>query len=89
MLPVRLERGNCHAHLALDVDDEHVLCYFEEWSDVEELNEQIRSPRFGQLLALMETAGEAPSLQFRFFSEIRGLDYVAELRGDQHPANGR
>jgi quinol monooxygenase YgiN len=82
MLPARLERGAAHTHISSDVGDGNVLCYVEEWPDVDKLNEQIRSPRFDRMLALMETAAEAPTLEFRFVSEVRGLDYVAEVRGN-------
>lgn len=81
-LPARLKCGEAFTHLAREVGDDRVLCYMEEWSDVEELNEQIRSPRFGQLLALLETLVEEPTFEFRFVSEVRGLDYVAEVRGE-------
>jgi len=82
MLPARLERRAAHAHLCSDVGDGNVLCYVEEWPDVDKLNEQIRSPRFDRMLALMETAAEAPTLEIRFITEVRGLDYVAEVRGN-------
>ena len=81
MLPVRLKRGTEHTHLGTEIDDHDVLLYLEEWQTVEELNEQLRSPRFAQILALMETMAEAPRLEFRFVSAVRGLDYVAEARG--------
>ncbi len=80
MLPVRLERGEACAHLCSE--HKNVVCYFEEWPDIDQLNEQVRSPRFRQILALMETAAEEPRLEFRFVSDVRGLDYVAEVRGD-------
>ncbi len=80
MLPVRLERGEACTHLCSPA--KNVVCYFEEWPDIEQVNEQVRSPRFRQILALMETAAEEPRLEFRFVSEVRGLDYVAEVRGD-------
>ncbi len=83
MLAARLERGQVHTHLGYVVgDEEGEVTYLEEWPTVEELNQQIRSPRFGQLLALMETMPKPPRLEFRFVSEVRGLDYVAEVRGE-------
>ena len=35
---------------------------------------------FTRLLELLESAPEAPSLQFDFVTETRGLDYVEEVR---------
>ena len=87
MLPVRLNRGAAQASLSAEVEDENVLLYVEQWPDAERLNEEIRSVRFGRILALMETAAEAPRLEFRFFAEIQGLDYVAEVRGEPRLAD--
>ena len=73
-------RDTTHTHLCVEVGDPDVICYVEEWPDVEGLDEYLRSARFGRMLALMETAVEAPTLEFRFVSKTRGLDYVAEVR---------
>lgn len=81
MSPARLERGVAEAHVSSDVADGNVLYYAETWPEVAGLDEHLRSPRFARMLALMETAAEAPTLEFRFVSEMRGLDYVAEVRG--------
>jgi hypothetical protein len=67
------------------VDDRHTLCYLEEWPDIEGIEEQIRSPRFGRVLALMETAAVPPTIEFRFVSSTRELDYIAEIR-EEMPA---
>jgi quinol monooxygenase YgiN len=80
MNPAHPERGGTGAHVSSDVGDGNVLYYAEDWPDVEGLNQHLQSLRFGRMLALMETAAEAPSLEFRFVSETRGLDYVAEVR---------
>jgi quinol monooxygenase YgiN len=80
MSPAHPERGGAGAHISSDVGDGNVLYYAEDWPDVEGLNEHLRSLRFGRMLGLMETAAEAPSLEFRFVSETRGLEYVAEVR---------
>ena len=82
MLPVQLGSGTAHAQLAADVDNPDVLWYVEEWAETADLVAEIQSPRFARLLALMETAAEAPTLEFRFVSEVRGLDYVEEARGE-------
>jgi quinol monooxygenase YgiN len=87
MLPARLEQGMANVHLSSEVGDGNVLFYVEEWADVESLIKHIRLPRFAWMLALMETAAEAPTLEFRFVSQVRGLDYVAEVRGDSRPAD--
>ena len=89
MSPAHPERGGAGAHICSDVGDGNVLYYAEDWPDVEGLNEHLRSLRFGRMLALIETAAEAPSLELRFVSETQGLDYVAEVREAVHRADDK
>lgn len=67
-----------------DLGDPDTLHYMEEWLTAEDAAREVRSARFCRLLELMEAAAEPPELQFRFITEVRGLDYVADVRGDQH-----
>ena len=54
------------------------------------MEEQIRSRRFGRLLAVMETAPKEPVLEVRSIAESRGLDYISTVRlgADAKPAGG-
>jgi quinol monooxygenase YgiN len=70
--------AGCRAYSVIGEPD--AILYSEEWLEVESLNLQIRSHRFTQLLALMETAAEPPTLEFRFIAKTQGLDYAAEMR---------
>ncbi len=83
MRPARAEKGFLNCQVSLDVDDVNALRYEERWESGEDLENQVRSPRYAKLLALMESASEAPSLEFHFVSETRGLEYVAALRGGE------
>lgn len=65
-----------------EVGSANDVCYSEEWPGPEELRQRIRSVAFQRLLAIIETAAAPPVLEFRFADEIRGLDYVAEVRAD-------
>ena len=49
--------------------------------------ERLATERFSRLLALMETAAEPPTLEFRFVNETRGLDYVADVRSEKTDHN--
>lgn len=83
MRPARAEKGFLSSQIALDVDDASALRYEERWESDEDLESQIRSPRYTRLLALMESASERPSLEFHFIAETRGLEYVAAVRGEK------
>jgi quinol monooxygenase YgiN len=60
--------------------DESTVRYVEEWATEEAMRVRVRSERFTQLLEVLESAQEAPCVQFDFVIETRGLDYVAEVR---------
>jgi quinol monooxygenase YgiN len=81
MRPARAEKGLINCHLYLDADDTDVVLYEERWATREDFEDQLRSPRYTRLLALMESAMEQPSLEFHFVSKTRGLEYVAAVRG--------
>jgi quinol monooxygenase YgiN len=80
MRRARSHNGFSDAHITVDVDDENIFWYWEDWDSVRALECEIRGDRFFQLLALMETSACPPLLQFRVVSETRGLEYVATVR---------
>ena len=79
----RAEKGFITCRLCLEADSADTICYEERWETQRDFEEQARSPRYFQLLALMESATEAPLLEFHFVSETRGLEYLASLRGKE------
>jgi quinol monooxygenase YgiN len=81
MVSAQAEHGLLGCNLYQEVGDETTLRYVEDWQTREDLECQIRSTRYTQLLALMETASELPSLEFRTVSQTRGLDYLQAVRG--------
>lgn len=80
--PARAAKGFICSRICFDADDASVIQYEERWATREDLNQQVRSSRYSDLLNLMETATVQPTLEFHFVSETRGLDYVATLRGE-------
>lgn len=52
------------------------------WVSEEALRQHVRSPLFTSLLAIAESLGMPPRFRFDFVSHSRGLDYVAEVRGE-------
>ena len=61
-------------------DGDGVVHYVEEWVTEDQMRQRVRSERFVSLLAVLESAAEAPQVQFDFVTTTRGLDYVAEAR---------
>lgn len=76
----RLEPGcvGCSAWADPDLS----VHYVEAWASEVELRQHVRSPLFTSLLAILESLRAPPQLQFDFVSTSRGLDYVAEVRGE-------
>jgi quinol monooxygenase YgiN len=84
MQPAQCHRGWMRAQAYRDLGDPGTLYYLEEWLTAEDAAREVRSARFSRLLELMEVAAEPPELQFQFITEVRGLDYVAEVRENQN-----
>jgi quinol monooxygenase YgiN len=80
MFQARLERGCVDCQLCAEIGNPQSLRYVEQWATPQDMESQLRSQRFGMLLAIMETAPEAPSLEVRTVSEQRGLDYIRAVR---------
>ena len=75
----RLEPGclGCSAW----TDPDWTVRYLEEWATEADMRRRVRSDRFTSLLAILESAS-APQVQFDFVTTTRGLDYVAQVRGE-------
>ncbi len=80
MFKARLERACLDCQTYAETATPRSLQYVEQWPTLQDLESQLRSERFGMLLAIMETASEAPHLEVRTVSEQRGLDYIGEIR---------
>lgn len=81
--PAQLDRGCTRCHVWHAVDTPGLLCYLEEWNTEEDLRRQLCSPRFAQLLSIMESAAGPPTLEIRFVDQVHGLDFVHEIRSGQ------
>ncbi len=89
MFEAKVQRGCVDCQLYAETGRPQSLHYVEQWSTLEDLESQLRSQRFGMLLATMETAAEAPKLEVRTVSDQRGLDYVRTVRlSGEHPLRG-
>src|SRR6476469_8474803 len=76
MLPVQFEAGCLGCQLYAEIGEPDSLCYLEDWSTREHLEQDIRSARFGRLLAVIESAAVSPTFEVRLISEARGWDYI-------------
>lgn len=79
-LSSRLQRGCLHSGIFEDASDSALVHYIEEWDSAENMERHIQSELFTRLLALTEEVMTSPEFEFRFISEVRGLEYVATQR---------
>jgi quinol monooxygenase YgiN len=79
-LLARAEPGLVSCRLLIDAEQSDALCYIEEWATAADLDEQIRSSRYTQLLALMEEAAELPDLRLNWVRETKGLEYLEAVK---------
>ncbi len=79
----RLEPG-CRVCSAW-ADPDSTVRYLEEWETEADMRRRVSSARFTSLLAVMESTFEQPQVQFDFVTSTRGIDYVAEIRGEGPP----
>lgn len=77
----RLDSACSFSEVYVSLEDQNQLVLREEWTADEDLARYLRSDDFSQVLTLIEMAAAPPLLEFQVAGEIRGLDYVAEVRG--------
>ncbi len=80
--PVRAEPGCSATRLLRDVDDGGVLTFVEEWRNEASLEGHLRAPTFRTILAVMDLAATAPTVEIDGISSRRGFDLVVEVLGD-------
>jgi len=80
--PTSLEPGCLGCRVWTEGDEESLVRYEEAWATEEAMRLRVRSEGFTRLLEVLESAPEAPRVQFDFIMESRGLDYVEEVRNN-------
>ena len=80
MMATRAEPGCLNCSLATELGKRVTIQFVEAWESEESLKRHVRSDRFVTLAGLMESATEAPRVDFALPSGPRGLDYASEVR---------
>lgn len=88
--PVRSETGCSATRLLKDAGDgELALTFVEEWRDVSAFERHLRATTFRRILAVMELAAVAPTVEIDEISSRRGFDLIEELLGRTEPGIGQ
>jgi quinol monooxygenase YgiN len=80
---VRTENGCIGVEVCKTVGVSRSIYYYETWESEIALQRMVTSRHFSQLASLMELSVEPPECQFRFITDIRGLEFAAQIRGCQ------
>jgi len=70
--PIRRERGCVSCNCYVDVEDESVLLFEEEWKTREDLENHLQSDRFGVLNGAMKLLRVEPDIRFNTIVSTEG-----------------
>jgi quinol monooxygenase YgiN len=78
--PTGKETGCLSYAVFCDIEDKSLFSLLEEWETREDLDNHIRSHRFGVLLGTKTLLREAPKIQIHTVSYSEGVEVVSALR---------
>lgn len=67
-------------HISRDLDKRNMIFYWEEWQSREDLERHIRSPKYRQLLEIIELSAQKPEIKFLTITKTEGLEVVERVR---------
>jgi quinol monooxygenase YgiN len=74
------ERGCLSHHVFRDIEDDNLFSLIDEWESREELDQHIRSAKFGVLLGIKSLLCEPPNIQIHTVSNSEGITAVNAAR---------
>jgi quinol monooxygenase YgiN len=78
--PIRREHGCISCNCYMDVEDERILIFEEEWKTREDLENHLRSDHFGVLSGAMRLLHAEPDIRFNTIVSTAGLEAVKAAR---------
>jgi len=80
MSRARSDRDCAGSRVCADVENPTILHYWEDWLTPALMDREIKSSRFSRLMEVVESSTVPPVLEFRFFTDVRGLEYAEATR---------
>jgi quinol monooxygenase YgiN len=87
--PTSVETGCAGCHASVDLDDDNVLTFSEEWDTQENLDRHVRSHGFRNLLSVLDLASDPPEFRIYTVAEARGMEAIRAVRRPQEGVGGR
>ena len=78
--PIRREQGCISCNCSVDAEDESVFYFREEWTTREDLDNHLRSDRFGVLIGAMSLLKAEPDIRFSTMVSIAGSEEIKSAR---------
>lgn len=76
-----VERGCRSARVWCEAGEAGVLL-LEEWENRADLERHLRTPAFRRVLAVLELSRTPPEVAYLACDDVRGMDWIAEVRGE-------
>ena len=77
---VRREKGCVSHNVYQDVEDENAFIIVEEWETQADLDNHLRSDRFGVLLGALSLSSETPDIRFNTLKQTAGIEALKAFR---------
>jgi quinol monooxygenase YgiN len=78
--PIRRERGCISCNCSVDVEDERIFFFKEEWDTRDDLDNHLRSGRYGVLIGAMSLLKAAPDIRFNTIVSTAGAEEIKAER---------
>ena len=79
--PIRLEQGCISCNVAVDVKNENIIYFKEEWQTSEDLDTHLNSRHYNVLIGAMALLRNKPEIRFSTIASIAGVETVTSSEG--------
>ena len=80
MGPTEVKAGCMRCSISQELEYPDVIIYTEEWLTERHLENHISSPRYLQLLTIIDLSAAEPEVRFQTTTEIKGMEYIESIR---------
>jgi quinol monooxygenase YgiN len=78
--PIRREQGCISCNCYVDVEDEGIFFFKEEWMTREDLDNHLKTDRFAVLIGAMSLLNAEPEIRFDTVESIAGAENIKAAR---------
>jgi len=76
----RVHQACIHSRIYADLEEENVIMFEELWRSREDLERNLRSEEYRNLLLVVELALERPEIKFNYISNSTGIETIEKAR---------